>query len=71
MFDEHTGQRIAHLASRGLQDPLALSAAEIREVCASALTQVAPRSLTANALISGHRNVLAGETLLSRAMRGG
>lgn len=40
---EQTGPTVASIAARGLRDPLSLSGAEIKQVCASALTQAPPR----------------------------
>lgn len=40
---EQTGPTVASIASRGLRDAASLSDAEIRQVCASALTQAPPR----------------------------
>lgn len=40
---EQTGPTVASIAARGLRDPHSLSGAEIKQVCASALTQAPPR----------------------------
>lgn len=40
---EQTGSTVASIAARGLRDPHSLSGAEIKQVCASALTQAPPR----------------------------
>src|SRR5258708_5260814 len=48
---EMTSQRIATIASRGLNHPVFLSQNEIREVCGSALTQVRNRLTSPNAIV--------------------
>lgn len=39
---EFTSTQVAKIASRGLREPTSLTIAEIRAVCASALTQARP-----------------------------
>jgi len=55
--NERTSRHVASIAARGLADPASLSLAEIRLVCASALTQAPDHNASppgAHASYSGH-----------------
>jgi len=41
--NEKTSKRIAKIAAKGVKDPASLTKAEIKAVCASALTQTADK----------------------------
>ena len=57
--NEHTSARIGSIASRGLHDPASLTLEEIREVCGSALTQIADKGPRLGA-VADYNAMLAG-----------
>lgn len=54
---ERTSPEIARLAARGLRDPASFTNADIRKVCASALTQAPDRK----PLLSRLKSMVMGE----------
>jgi hypothetical protein len=57
-FNEHTSQRIASIAGRGLRDLSSVTDEEILEVFASALTQALDHYPAGNAMPVSHPGVL-------------